>query len=293
MNVDSVFYQGSTHPICQDYATVHSNDAGAFAFLADGCSGSPHTDFGARFLVHSAMQVSNQTQDTLKRTPSLFCDQEFALRAALFADRYRVAVGLSSQSIDATLLGLFSQDDLIYAFMYGDGCLVIGYGDESYDFYTTEYGMGYPNYPSYAVDLRRRDDFIKQSNDDVVIKKCHIDPDGVVTTLGGSDNFNSKIRSSAEETEDITSPTTFLFRKTEDIKFVAMTSDGIETFYRPEVKETSTTNIHIPAEEVIRKMFPFKNFQGVFLQRRLQRFVRDTLREGWRHEDDLSVIAMG
>lgn len=294
MNADAVFFQGSSHPVCQDYASVHRNRAGTFAFLADGCSGSQHTDFGSRFLVHSAMRLTDQAESFLIKNPSFFCDKIFAHQAVWIAENYRKGMALPSNSIDATLLGLYyAADGYIYGMMYGDGCLVTAYRNEDgkyrYVYYSTEYPGGYPNYPSYEIDQNRKCEFVNLSKGEAIVTRR----DHTEYELSGSylDDDNENYIVTSPET-DILLPTTFQI-PADGLAFAAMTSDGIDTFYYQEVSDVSTTNVRIGIERIIPSMFPIKNFQGVFLRRRLQRFFRDARKDGWNHEDDLSVIAIG
>lgn len=56
---DAFFTIGKTHTVCQDYAHagfIPGTDQ-AYAIVSDGCSGSPDTDFGSRFMVTAAIQV--------------------------------------------------------------------------------------------------------------------------------------------------------------------------------------------------------------------------------------------
>ena len=58
---------------------------------------------------------------------------------------------------------------------------------------------------------------------------------------------------------------------------------------RKVVTDTSVTQEPIPAHEVIKELFAFKNYQGTFVKRRMKRFLESTAELGWSHGDDLSV----
>ena len=51
---DAFFSIGKTHMVCQDYARSGTTRAGhPYAIVCDGCSSSPDTDLGSRFLAMS------------------------------------------------------------------------------------------------------------------------------------------------------------------------------------------------------------------------------------------------
>ncbi len=107
MNSDWFLRTGSTHKMCEDYALTNDRfNPGnptapgpiigtPFAILADGCSSSPHTDFGARLLSASVRHI-------VREFPHLEPVRVYlsAWRAALAATQ---SLHLPLDSLDTTL----------------------------------------------------------------------------------------------------------------------------------------------------------------------------------------------
>lgn len=122
---DTLFRQGSTHDVCQDYA--EQNGAAELQdrllALSDGCSSSPNTDVGARLLVWNALHAGDVLQCTLTRS-----HREFLLTRTSPVREQARTMGLSQRALDATLLTLGPRgyDDTIDGVLWGDGCFLHG-----------------------------------------------------------------------------------------------------------------------------------------------------------------------
>lgn len=121
---DAVFAIGKTHVVCQDYAFSD----GETVSLSDGCSSSPDTDFGARFLCRMWSQ---------------------ALRLDF--------PWLPSGAFDATLLTATVLGNSFYVQAWGDGVVIARRRDGSWIANVIEFPSGAPLYASYGVDQRRLD----------------------------------------------------------------------------------------------------------------------------------------
>lgn len=74
-----------------------------------------------------------------------------------------------------------------------------------------------------------------------------------------------------------------------DVDLVAIASDGLSSFQR----RAGGAFEAVPATAVVEHVFAFKNFTGVFVTRRLRRFLTSEAPSlGWHHDDDLSVGAI-
>jgi hypothetical protein len=121
---DAIFAMGKTHTICQDYAYSDGENVS----LSDGCSSSPDTDFGARFLCrmgHGALRLNFPW--------------------------------LPLEAFDATLLSASVIDENFYVQAFGDGVVIARRRDGSWVANVIEFPSGAPLYMSYGVDQRRLD----------------------------------------------------------------------------------------------------------------------------------------
>jgi hypothetical protein len=76
--------------------------------------------------------------------------------------------------------------------------------------------------------------------------------------------------------------------KVESVDLVAVLSDGFTSF----VDRMYGTTVPVPLEDVIHGLFQFKLYNGLFVKRRLRRFLKDAAKRGWAHDDDLSIAAV-
>ena len=71
-----------------------------------------------------------------------------------------------------------------------------------------------------------------------------------------------------------------------DYKFVALLSDGVQSFLHSGRAEA------VPLESVLPELLSFKNTRGAFVGRRMQSFLKHCRQVGWQHGDDLSLAAL-
>lgn len=128
MPTDAFFMMGHQHLVCQDYATAGPD----FVALADGCSSSPHTDFGARLLCRMAGQ--HPVTEVIHAAAPL-------LRP----------LGLPETSLDATLLFARHRDDAVEVYGAGDGVVVARRRDGRHTTHVVSYPSGAPRYLSYDL----------------------------------------------------------------------------------------------------------------------------------------------
>ena len=65
-------------------------------------------------------------------------------------------------------------------------------------------------------------------------------------------------------------------------------SDGVHSFYETQNLGTSIINADLSYVDVITEVLNFKNFNGQFMQRRLNRFLKFCQKNNWHHADDIS-----
>lgn len=121
VNTDAYYAIGKSHAVCQDYAAVVRGEA----VVADGCSSSPHTDIGARIVVHGARGKNLQ------------------------------ALGLPDTALDATRIGVQLAGGGFRVVAWGDGIIVARRRDGSLQTHSIVYPSGAPFYENYLSDEAR------------------------------------------------------------------------------------------------------------------------------------------
>ncbi len=264
MNSDCAFWIGKTHRVCQDYAVAGVGEGTAYAVVSDGCSSSPDTDIGARLLAKAAERLLPDWDPG-----------EAVTRAAVCAER----LGLPPTCLDATLLTVWASGETYTAHCYGDGVVVLGHEDGTWDAFVISYAANYPRYPSYLWDPERRERWEAQAGNAKLIQHWRLTADGA---------REMETVSSDQECETFTGAVA-------DVQFVAVLSDGVQSFARAARTETSRAAQPVAVPDVLTRLLAFKGGQGRFAQRRAQAFLRDGVREGWQHHDDvaLGVVWLG
>lgn len=258
MNADFYFDIGKTHTICQDYARSAVNGDKVAIFLSDGCSSSPNTDFGARFLCTAAAQQwesDGRLQDSYP----------FILRAYAMS---QMAV-LPETCLDATLLAAFQEENGVRVRVWGDGVVaarerVTG----RVRLYVIQSPKGAPDYPSYLLDRGRQGNyfrFVEGATKDII---------GPEETKAGT------------LFEGVS-----LFFSADVFDLVAIMSDGAQSFQRRDERG----NQHpVSVEEVVAHVMNLRGDKGEFIVRTVRNvFInRHCAHENWTHYDDFTVAAL-
>jgi hypothetical protein len=285
MNADSAYVIGATHAVCQDYAAAGNPrpnshapyaifPAAPYVILSDGCSSSPDSDIGARFLVRAAEQTLFAPSTSAAASDLAEVHKEAARRSLMWAE----LTGLHPHTVDATLLSAhLSGDDLVLG-CSGDGVIVLQSRTGVIDVYDISYPSGYPIYPCYAHQPER---LLALEGDGRAIKVVkHFRCSSVEEPLRLED-----ASSSASITEVFTV-------NARDYKHAALLSDGIHSFFTTRQTETSRSVEAIPMEEILRELISFKSVGGAFVRRRIKKFAKDCQTNGWQHADDLAFGAL-
>lgn len=258
MNQDSFFYIGKTHNICQDYA-IHDKD---YAIVSDGCSGSPHTDFGSRFLALGARHAVSLDLDAM----------QMAKLALVSAVEFGKAADLPSNHLDATLAVVRRRNNSINAFLAGDG--IIAARDKSGAIIVKEITFvgGAPIYLNYLNHELRLETLHKTFDCTKMIKTTIIYKDGEEESEEKSLNMIESFDFDVAEYD-----------------YVAVMTDGVASFQRLVATPTSKTYEMIKTSEIVKQLMAIKGNVGSFVERRCKAFQRDCLRDGIIHADDFSV----
>jgi len=263
MEADAYFAMGKSHTVCQDYAGVKGTGVGVRVAVSDGCSSSPDTDFGSRFLVKATL---SSPAFALPTAPYI----------ARIANEGALAMDLPTSCLDATLLVAEVYMDELRVVMFGDGVIDIEFKNGGRSTFSIEFEREAPAYPSYFL---RPDDLTlyleKYGTRRVVVMSPSTNGgaiEGVVEkvtreTYGYSMGFNWNV-----------------------IRRVTMCSDGVRSFRRvvsPGVFE------NVPLQQVLAEITNIHSTAGQFMVRRMRRFLYDFCpKNGWFHEDDVAVATI-
>jgi hypothetical protein len=294
MKTDFAFMTGKTHRVCQDYAAAGPDHV----ILADGCSGSPDTDFGARLLTQSAKQHINDL-DIKNIADKDRVHSHFQMGTILKASEMALFMGLPSQCLDATLLYVKAEGPNWIAVAIGDGVIAVGYMDGSIEVTDIEYTKNYPCYLNYEVDLKRSYAYTHKSQEienELQVNAYTLLPDGT--------RFNHHVSEPMRDFPDSMwlrhKPKVGRFFKegstvnfADEVVWIAVMSDGVKAVMAPSSQGPATKRREpVGLDAVLRLLLGFKGFQGEFVQRRFQRFVEDAEKLGWQFDDDVSLAVL-
>jgi hypothetical protein len=258
MNIeqDSIFLIGKGHPVCQDYALSGvTGDGTPYIIVSDGCSGSAHSDVGARLLAHAAVQTLPELfllyESLLNRYNSFGLDSILRVQDAL------VHLPIEITCLDATLLVAAVIEDQVVVFVYGDGVVMMEKTDGTREIIDISFTHNAPYYLSYLLDLDRRMTYLAQSSEAKLI---------------------SRHSASVAYEENVTAAQFFTWPLSE-VKTLVLSTDGATSFNDKDVNQV--------ANEVL----ALKTTKGEFLTRRVRRFVGDWAKQGISHYDDLGMAA--
>ena len=275
MNADSAFVIGRSHAVCQDYAvagSIQNRASASYTIVADGCSSSPDTDIGARLLVKATERLLRARGELTESGVSELYDDASA--AALKQARL---IGLSACAIDATLLTVLAFDGRVTAACYGDGTIALQSRGGDLDVYSISFEDSRPRYPSYAHQPQRRkvfDDLCGNSK-----RVSHL-------------RFNARQGIIDLETRISLDAIELFAADASDYEYAAVITDGVESFVRMALTETTRQVERVESEEILEDLLGFKSFCGAFAKRRLSRFLTECHRKNWRNNDDLAVGAV-
>lgn len=265
MIADSFFAIGSTHRVCQDYATHWHRDHLALAIVCDGCSDSPKTDVGARLLA--------ETFSTCVRSqipaPRNFLKDSLTLFGANMRNIVRL-LGMHTRWFDATLLAAIANEETqtISLFIWGDGHLRIEHTDGRVTTLDVDFNenQNAPYYPSYTI-------FRPEGRRDYESAYGPLKPNRVWTS-------------------EVIPPPTWdeEFPRFEipmaGVHSVNLYSDGASSFLKgPELT-------HVPSTEVTAQLQDYKLIGEGVLGRRAHKCQKLWRKEQIQHADDLGVATL-
>jgi len=260
MNSDSAFKIGN-HEICQDYSFNIIINNKHYIIVSDGCSGSKNTDIGSRLLTLLAVRKIYNI-NILPHPHDLIISM---LQAQLYFH-------IDNQNFDATLL-MASSDGKIYA--QGDGVIVIYY-PEYIELFILNYSKGYPAYLSYLNDEDRFNQF-SNVDQQYNIEKIVFD-------------FNWNLISN--EIINHINTESFEYNCANNYKKIILLSDGIFSFYKKIITETSNSTEKINYLDILKNLLDFKSMSGKFVSRSLNAAEKNYNKNNIFHYDDISIAVI-
>lgn len=259
MHGNAFFSIGKSHPICQDYACATMIGETPLILLSDGCSSSPNTDTGARLLTHTVARLihANCLTDCPEETFPIDREgvEKLCWGAIQMLANQTGQLGLSTRCLDATLLMAYVINGFIYIIAYGDGTFCFRYQDGLKQIHRLNFPSGAPRYLSYDLSPERLAQYEQEYGTEFLLE-------------------------SDEWVEQIEHPFFFGIYDVENITSVSLLSDGCETF-----EETS-------AKDAVEELTAFKNYKGVFVERRVRRALKTFAKNNIAHHDDVSVASI-
>ncbi len=263
MHSNSAYHIGKKHQVCQDYTLHGSRGNAPYVILSDGCSGSPHTDIGARI-------ISNLVRKQLKQDGHIY-DYDDHLNIILDAYIHTSKLDISPACLDATLLILAVDAEYkeCKVVCYGDGVIVKIRKDGTIEVIEIQYTSGAPFYLNYHADDIRKKLYLEKFGNERIITKYILAPDG------------QKIINKVNTYDDYSYREIFSIK---DYVAAAVMSDGMMDFSSPQC--------HIDCWQVLNNLLPFKNYAGLFVERRLNRFLKEFNAAGCVNNDDVSMASV-
>jgi len=282
MNVDAFFTKGTTHTVCQDYARTGWKEDHPYAIISDGCSAAPDSDFGARLLTQAA--ESYIFRDTEMG------DQAFGHAIIAKADTFASALSLNPTALNATLLIVQSRGPgSVSARIIGDGVMAWKAKDDGrIVIHNVIYPSGAPYYLQYERNPEDKNQYLEQFGG-----RCDVD-----RWDAGWEKVTDWHHYEYKSFSTLYIPSISWTLSFKEVHWMALFSDGVTQFMRPEKSTTTKRLEHVPVEEVVAEFTNFKpqdnpNYSGGFVQRRARRVFKD--HPEWQNTDDFSmaVIAEG
>lgn len=280
MHTDSMFVIGNRHISgglpCQDYAISspepkHGVDDQkpesdfAYAIVSDGCSSGRRTDVGARITVTAMEQalLNNSGEQA-----GLWKSQRSSMLTAMSA------LGCDFRDLFATCIYAYCSPNEQYVHVRGDGAVAWKYPDGNIEMTSFEWGIDHtdpPFYPAYALHDTALEAF-----------KLHysVYPEGAMrsmrhtVTSEGATKLEGITYSLNEGIEGIRLPIP------PEAQMVAIFTDGV---------------MQVPGlewYEVIEQLLAFKSSKGLFVKRRMRRFLDTRAKEGSHPGDDLAYAVI-
>ncbi len=283
MNTDTFIVTGKSHRVCEDHAHTNERETtgpnkGAiigspFMAVADGCSAAPNSQIGAMLLARTARQ--HLYRDLPWQT--VFYG---VLTSSIGLARN---LGVSAESLRATLMLSISTTHSFQCVMYGDGCIAAQAKDGTWVLITVAFDSKAAYYLGYEMDPRFRSQYLAEFGPTVpvTITRQYFDAEWNVAK---TDTFNQFM--------EMSQPFFFDEFPLDVYRAVALITDGVNSFVEKKKNDTGIEEILIPSAQIIPQLLGFKGIAGSFVQRRGNKAMETFQANGWTNKDDLTYGVM-
>lgn len=276
---DEYYHIGSVHRAkgspCQDHALSYVDEKMAFGSISDGCSQGENTDVGARVINYATLQaLKNCALDKNSNVIQIVeCVQSERLK---ILERVQQMLGLKNADLLATNLcaSIFAQKAFVH--VAGDGVVAVVDIEGNMEVRRFLWEDNAPHYPFY--DLRQQDQFVAFHGNDLLASRLReerwcIGENGSKKFL--SSNSYSLIRGMQGITLDLSADW-----QNGTLAFISVFSDGVEQVD------------NIEWLEAVRECLAYKNTNGLFVKRRMMRFIKESAKIYKGPLDDISCATL-
>lgn len=260
VNLDSLFLIGDSHTVCQDYTLTGNSEGLDYLIVSDGCSSSKNSDLGSRLLALVAKQfICSRLTDLRFNASQRYVD--FGMMVITKARVLAAELKLEDSCLDATLLVTVKDANNIFTYVYGDGSIIRQDKNGDLCVVTVSFESGAPFYLNYWLDQGRLLGYKDQFSGSLTIESPSIPYRAI-------ESYDYPIS---------------MVNDASDTSMFAISTDGIDSF----TNKTYGTVINPTSD-----LFSFKNTNGEFLKRRVEREVASLRKSTIVHQDDLGIAAM-
>jgi hypothetical protein len=258
---DCFFSIGKTHKICQDYAVTEPG----IICVSDGCSSSNNSDFGSRILIKIAIQHYKNNKSI---NPIAIMDKCFECCSVL---------DLNYSALDATLLFATIENNKFNIVMAGDGTIVARKKDKSVVIKNIFYKGNAPLYLSYFKNPGR-----KKAREEMYDCTKTIE---TITIIPGTTQNPAIEETSINEIENFTF-------NCDEYEMVSLMTDGIQSFSKEVISQTTKTVESCNDLILISNLIDYKNYNGQFVQRRCQKYLKECYDQKIINNDDFTIATI-
>ena len=277
-HTDSAFTIGTSHAAtgkpCQDFALAHTFDGFAYAVVSDGCSSGGITDVGARLV---GLTTATAIRAHHQRIPLITqATHEQIERIRLKALRsVQAELELTRNDMLATSLYAYLSASEGCVVVQGDGVVALSYTDGTVELHRFEWPHNMPFYPIYIDEGLKG--FIQahggKLNDPVLTHETWICSRDTQPRLQ-----DTRVRSLAEGIHGVALPINALTLL--QLDFITIFSDGVMQVHDLDWKIATL------------RLLAFKNTNGTFAKRRMNRFIEDARRTRREPMDDIAFAVI-
>lgn len=262
---------------CQDYALSGTMSGAAYAIVTDGCSGGDKTDVGARLLALATAGVIKAHWITTAQVSGTTA-QEIAMwqRVGMAGTQRMLDLSLMDMLATCAFAYISLQGGIIH--LQGDGIVALKWRDGRITMYKYDWSKNTPYYPAYNLnDALER--FVQEHGGDV--HAFAMGCERWECDSGDEGGFEGPLCEEITLGDGIRGITISLSaEELQELEFVAVFSDG------------PTQVEGMDWKQVVVDLMAFKNTQGVFVKRRMNRMIKIATAKGAVPWDDQSMACI-